>query len=95
MHPEGCEAQRSLELILPLHPIPGGEGWGGGVIDTAFLRFLRGLLPGHGSVRKTERGDRHGDHESFLFMHAWYTMSPKDCAGSISLLLLFQLVSHA
>jgi len=65
------------------------------VIDAAFLRLLCGVLPGHGSIRKTERGDRHGNHEFLLLMHAWYTMSPKDCAGSISLLLLFQLVSHA
>jgi hypothetical protein len=30
-----------------------------------------------------------------LLMHAWYTMSPKDCAGNISLLLPFQFSSQA
>ena len=70
MHPEGCEAQRSLELILPLHPILGGEGWGEGVIDTAFLRLLCGILLSRGGTRKTQRGDCRRDHDSFLLMHA-------------------------
>ena len=65
------------------------------VLDPAFFCLLRGILLRHCTARKKHCRDRHGDHESFLLMHAWYTMSPKDCAGSIALLLPFQLVNQA
>ena len=80
-----CRGRFALLRLVVLDP----------VIDSAFLGLLRGILLRRGSARKQQCGGRRGNHESFLLMHAWYTMSPKDCAGSISLLLLFQLVSHA
>lgn len=65
------------------------------MLDTAFFRFFRRILLCRCRTRKSKHGDRCRDQESFLLMHAWYTMSPKDCAGNISLLLSFQLASQA
>ena len=65
------------------------------MLDSAFFRFFRRIFLCRYRIRKSERDERRRDQESFLLMHAWYTMSPKDCAGNISLLLPFQFSSQA
>ncbi len=66
------------------------------VLDRTFPGPDGGVAFSETGSRQRQQDKRGADapQSSFPSMQAWKIMSPKDCAGSISVLFCFQLASH-